>query len=195
MAVGIRQGKSSICILTGVLTLSFRAGLYTQSSHFYLEPHQPSAASSSAGSTRLQWAMRAWQPLTQLSHYGEAAGEMNVAVGSQAGVYQPPDGWECHHPNLASWQGHFLHLHSPISSGSPSTFPLATGCSLVRSVTQLKHTGAQKCELLVSSELPARNRLLRINDISEAAHLDEPFKSHCPHQDTSVLQFLNPTFP
>lgn len=35
----------------GVLTLSFRAGLYTQSSHLYLEPQQPSAANSSAGSS------------------------------------------------------------------------------------------------------------------------------------------------
>lgn len=119
--------------------------------------------------------LRAWQPLTQLSHYGEAGGEMNVAVSSQTGIYQPPDGWECHHPHLASWQSHFLHLQSPISSGRTSTFPVLTGCSLVRSVTQLRHAGARKWELLVSGELPAKHQLIRRNDISEAAHLDNLF--------------------
>lgn len=51
MAVGIRQGKSTFWILTGVLTFSVRAGLYTQNSHLYLEPHQPSVANSSADSS------------------------------------------------------------------------------------------------------------------------------------------------
>lgn len=66
-------------------------------------------------------------------------------------------------------------------------------------VTQLKHTGAQKHELPVFSELPAQPWMIRIsihqNDISEAAHLDQPFELHCPQQDISILQLLNQTFP
>lgn len=45
------------------------------------------------------------------------------------------------------------------------------------------------CSCPVSSQLSTRGSR---NDISEAAHLDKPFRSHCPQQDISVLQFLNP---
>lgn len=114
-------------------------------------------------------------------------------------TYQPLAGYKCHHPNLASRRSCFLHLQSPISSVSTSTFPPATQCSLVKFVTQCQYAGAQKCELLMSSELPAKQWMIRVsihqNDISEAAHRDQPFKSHYPHQDISILQFLKPTFP
>lgn len=84
-------------------------------------------------------------------------------------------------PPPCSWQSHVLHLQSSISSGSSSTVPVATGCSLVRSVTQLTHTGARKCPVI------------RRNSISEAAHLDKPFKSHCPHQDISIFTVPKPS--
>jgi len=64
-------------------------------------------------------------------------------------------------------------------------------------VTQLKHAGAQKWELLMSDVLPAKQWMIRISihQNAEAAHLDQPFKSHCRHQDIPNLQLLKLTFP
>lgn len=114
-------------------------------------------------------------------------------------AYWPLAGYKYHQPDLASRQSHFLHLQSPISSVSTSTFPPAMRRSMKKLMTQLKHAGAQKCELVMSGELPAKQWMMRVsihqNDISEGAHLDQLFQSHCPRQDISILQFLNPTFP
>ena len=71
------------------------------------------------------------------------------------------------HTDLASQESHLLHLQSPVSSFSASTSPPAAKCSLMKLALQFEQ--AQKCKLLISSKLSAKQWMIRRSSSSASA--------------------------
>lgn len=131
-----------------------------------MEPQKPSSARHSTTSAQTSGAMRIWQPQAVLTLWVKQV-EKWILLGVLSTSQQPLLVYVLQ-PRPCLPGKPFYAPASLASSVSTSTSPPAMGCSLMRFVMQFKQAGAQKWKLLISSQLPAKQWMIRRNSSSES---------------------------